>query len=257
MRYYLLKFVLIINLLSCSVDDLPGCEGNGNPDEICKEYQYLDGDYNGLNNYFYDESGSVLISKITLSSSGGEEGSVFYNYDSVNRLSNVEYVDGLSKVVRVVSYKYNYNGSLIEETNSIDFDRKTNYNYVNGFLKSINYFENGILVSVDSLEYFTNSKDLYRTLKYIKGSIYSVVYNEWFGSDVLKESTFDAIGTKTSSLVSRYNSAGLLINKISYTSGGSVKVKEFYIYSENNLMEISKEDGQGNVFEKLVYQRFR
>ena len=257
MRYYLLQFVLIINLLSCSIDDLPGCEGNGNADEICKEYQYLDGDYNGLNNYFYDESGSVLISKMTLSSSGSEEGSVFYNYDSTSRLSHVEYVNGLSEVVRVISYKYDNNGSLIEETNSIDVDKTINYNYINGSLKSISYSKNGILASKDSLEYFTNSKDLYRTLKYINGSLHSIVYNEWFGSDVLKESTFDAIGTKTSSLVSRYNLAGLLINRISYTSGGSVKVKEFYIYSENNLIEISKEDGQGNVFEKLVYQRFR
>lgn len=257
MRYYLLQFVLIINLLSCSIDDLPGCEGNGNADEICKEYQYLDGDYNGLNSYFYDESGSVLISKMTISSSGGEEGSVFYNYDSASRLSSIEYVNGLSVAVRLISYKYNYNGSLIEETNSIDVDKTTNYNYINGSLKSINYSKNGIPASKDSLEYFTNSKDLYRTLKYINGSLHSVVYNEWFGSDVLKESTFDAIGTKTSSLVSRYNLAGLLINRISYTSGGSVKVKEFYIYSENNLIEISKEDGQGNVFEKLIYQRFR
>ncbi len=256
MRYYLLNIILILVLFSCSVDELPGCEGNGSTGEICKEYQYVNEDYNGLNSYFYDESGSVLISKITQSGSGSKEGSVFYSYNSKSELSHVEYVNTLNDVVKAVAYQYNNDGALIEEINSVDFNQTKNYNYANGLLRTVAYSENGNLTAKDSLEYFSTTVDLYRTIKYIGGSISSVVYNEWFGSDVLKESTFDAVGTKTGSLILRYNASGVLIEKIAYTGGNSVKVKEVYVYSDDKLSEIIKEDGQGKVFEKLVYQRF-
>ena len=165
MRYWFLNLLFFTIFISCSVDDLPGCEGSGNPYEICREYQYINGDYNGVNNYFYDDSGSVLISKSTLSASGRKEGFVFYNYNSLGFLSSIEYVNGLSDLVRLISYKYDLDGVLIEENNSIDFNQKKNYNYINGVL--------------------------YRV-----------------------------------------------------------------VYSEDKLIEIIKEDGQGNVFERLVYQRF-
>lgn len=256
MRYWFLNLVSFIVLTSCSVDDLPGCEGTGNPYEICREYQYVNGNYNGVNNYFYDDSGSVLISKSTFSASGRKQGSSFYNYNSLGMLSSVEYFNSLSKLVRMISYKYNVDGVLIEEINSIDFNQTKNYNYINGVLFSVLYSENGILTAKDSLEYFSNTTDLYRTLKYENGILSSVVYNEWFGSDLLKETTFDGTGVKMSSLVSRYNNSGLVFEKVFYTQGDNVKIKEFYVYSENKLMEIIKEDGQGNVFERLVYQRF-
>ena len=256
MRYQLLIILSIIVLFSCSVDDLPGCEGSGSTGEICKEYQYVNGDYNGLNNYFYDETGSVLISKVTVSSSGKKEGSVFYSYNSISKLSGSEYLSTSGDVVKALTYKYNSDGVLIEEQNSVDFDQIKNYNYVNGILETVSYSESGILTAKDSLEYFTGTSDLYRTIKYIGGNISSVVYNEWFGSDVLKESTFDAVGTKVGSFVSRYNGDGVLVEKIEYTAGNNVKIKEVYSYSGNLLIEIVKKDGQGNEFEKLVYQRF-
>jgi hypothetical protein len=235
---------------------LPGCEGGGNAGEICKEYQYVNGDYNGLNSFYYDQSGSMLLSKVTQSRSGSKEGSVFYSYNLVSELTGVEYLNSLSNVVRVEAYEYNSSGSLIEEINSVDFDQKKSYSYADGLLQSVEYTIANVLTARDSFDYYSNTTDLHRTIKYVDGKISKVIYNEWFGTTVQKESSFDATGAKLGSIVSRYNGVGVLIEVIEYTAVNSVKVKTIYVHEEDNLTEILKEDGQGNEFEKLVYQRF-
>lgn len=256
MRNYLLYFSLFVIVFGCSVDHLPGCEGNGAGGEICKEYQYVDGNYNGLNNYFYDESGKVLLSKITMSKSGSIEGSVFYNYNNEGRLVDVEYINSLNNVIRNQSFEYHQNGSVSKEENVGDVNDKKLYYYDSNVLIKIEYFEEGILVSKDSMEYFTNTNDLYRTINYKSGIISTITYDVWYGSSLLKKTVFDAFGVLQSSSVRKYNINDVLIEEIDYSSTNAVQIKTSFKYDSGKLYEIEKEDGQGRVFEKLVYQRF-
>lgn len=256
MRNLLLYFNLFILFLGCSVDDLPSCEGNGNEGEICKEFQYVGGRYNGFNEYYYDESGAVLLSKITRSKSGSKGGSVFYSYNNYSELVEVEYINYLGDVVRVKTFKYDADGRIVEKDDSGDINEKVIYQYANGLLQNIIYMQGDIVASQDSLEYFTNTSNLYRTIKYSGGILSLITYDVWFGNSMLKQTVYDTDGNKKSSVVSRYNSNKVLTEKIDYNTENNIEVREVYSYTEGYLIEVIKEDGSGIVFEKLVYQRF-
>jgi hypothetical protein len=251
---FLLYFSLSILLLGCSIDDLPGCEGSGDEGLICKEYQYVDGVYNGLNNYYYDESGSILLSKVTQSKSGKKDGSVFYNYNSINELVCIEYINYLGDVARVKTIKYD-DGYVVEEENSGDINDKIIYQYSSGLLENVIYMEGNIIKSEDSLEYFENTSDLYKTVKYSGGILSSITYNVWFGSSILKQTVYDNGGNKKGSIVRRYSPNKVLTEKVDYNFEDEVIFREVYKYIAGYLVEIIKEEG-GEMFEKIVYQRF-
>jgi len=252
---FLLYFSLSILLLGCSIDDLPSCVGSGDEGLICKDYQYIDGIYNGLNNYYYDESGSVLLSKVTQSKSGKEDGSIFYNYNSVNELVSIEYINYLGDVVRVKTIKYN-DGHVVQEENSGDINDKIIYQYSSGLLQNIIYMEGNIIKSKDSLEYVANTSDLHKTFKYYGGILSSITYNVWFGNSILKQTVYDNGGNKKGSVVRRYSPNKLLTEKVDYNVENKVIVREVYKYMAGYLVEIIKEEEGGEIFEKIVYQRF-
>ena len=112
------------------------------------------------------------------------------------------------------------------------------------------------ITNFDDAYYAQKAKEILEDFDKFESHFWLVVPAATNIRDLLKETTFDGTGVKMSSLVSRYDNSGLVFEKVFYTQGANVKIKEFYVYSENKLMEIIKEDGQGNVFERLVYQRF-
>lgn len=255
MRSFFYVFLIVGSLISCSKDDLPGCIGNGQEGEICKEYQYTFGEYNGLNDYQYDESGDYLVNKITKSSSGKTEGSVHYFYAPNGVVSKIELKNANAETLQEKVFVYNDEGDVLEEKTTGNVNVSKSFKYENSVLRSIDNFEEGVIVSTDSVEYFTGTTDLYRTLNFQDGEVTRITYNEWFGEVLRKESVYNGNGIKQESKVERYEN-GKIIEELFYTAAGNISQEIAYKYEGGRLKEVNKTDESGKVFEQLIYQRF-
>lgn len=242
-------------MFGCSIDELPGCDGTGVSGEICKEYQYVYGEYNGLNNYMYNADGDQLLVKVTQSKSGSEEGSTYYSYDAKDRVSKIELRNSGGVMIQSKTYHYNSNDQLSSEVVEGDDPSSILYIYNNGLLIAKTYAKDAVY-QIDSLEYYSGTTDLYRTLKYAQGSVFEIEYNEWFGESINRKTCFDQMGEKLGSTVDRFDATNNLIEEIEYTSNDNVKVQTSYNYVQNVLHEVIKTDADQVVFEQLVYQRF-
>lgn len=256
MRNLFCYIALLFIASSCSVDELPGCDGNGLAGEICKEYQYVYGEYNGLNSYMYNEAGDRLLIKVTQSKTGSEEGSTYYSYDDQGRRVGVELRGAGGNVIQTQSFFYNSNNELFKEETVGDETNAIVYSYSNGILIAKTYATDGAVYQVDSMEYYAGTSTLYRTLKYAQGSVFEIEYVEWFGEGIKRESRYDNFGVKLGSSVERFNGSAELIEKIEYTENDNVKTTSNYDYINGVLNEIIKTDLDSEVFEKLVYQRY-
>lgn len=255
MRYFVLYIGLVFICFNCSVDELPACEGVGMEGEVCKEYQYVYGDYNGLNDYLYSADGEQLLVKTTQSKSGTEEGSTYYSYDDQDRVIQIDLRDSGGELFQTQTFNYNSNDELTSEEVDGDDSYSISYWYLNGVLKARTYKKSAVY-QIDSLEYYSGTSDLYRTLKYKNGSVFEIEYNEWYGEFVNQKSRYDQFGQKLGSVIERFNALKERVEVIEYTANDNLKTKAVYTNFEGKLIEVVKYNSEDVVFEKLVYQRF-
>ena len=167
MRWTLLFIPLFI--IGCSVDELPPCEGVGMEGEICKEYQYVFGSYNGVNEYEYD-LGTNLLSKVTTKrKNGSTEGVTKYGYNADGLITSIVLEDSKGKVLSEKTTTYNSDQNVLLETLIGQTNSQTESNYEGSLLKAVSYKNEGVIEWVDSLEYYSGTNDLYRKLRFREG----------------------------------------------------------------------------------------
>jgi len=249
-----LYLLLLFTFIGCSVDELPPCEGEGAEGAICKEYQYVYGSYNGLNDYEYDKDGR-LISKITKRKNGSGEGSTNYAYDSVGRVISIDLKASNGNLLTSQVFKYDAVRILKEEVTG-QLNQTTQYIYLNDVLIAQENYKEGELESVDSLEYYSGTPVLYRVLNYKQGVLTQILLIERFSNNTEKRSYLNANGVLKSSNVRRFDEVGNLIEDLDYNSIGDVVLRILYSYNQNQLDQITRFNESDEEFERIEYQRY-
>ena len=249
-----LYLLLLFTFIGCSVDELPPCEGDGTEGAICKEYQYVYGNYNGLNEYEYDKDGR-LISKITKRKNGSEEGSTNYDYDSVGRVISIDLKASNGNLLTSQVFKYDAVRILKEEVTG-QLNQTTQYIYSNNVLIAQENYKEGELESIDSLEYYSGTSVLYRVLNYEQGVLTQILLIESFSNNTEKRSYLNANGVLKSSNVRRFDELGNLIEDLDYNSIGDVVLRILYSYNQNQLDQITRFNESDEEFERIEYQRY-
>jgi len=252
MRWFYL--FLLYTFVGCSIDELPPCEGEGIEGAICKEYQYVYGSYNGLNDYEYDKA-ERLISKITKRKNGSSEGTTNYAYDSVGRVISIDLKASSGNLLTSRVFKYDATRILKEEVTG-QLNQTTQYIYFNNILIAKENYKEGALESVDSLEYYSGTSVLYRVLNYKQGILTQILLIESFSNNTEKRSYLNANGVLQSSNVRRFDEVGNLIEDLNYNSIGVNILRILYSYNQNQLNQITRFNDSGDEFERIEYQRY-
>ena len=249
-----LYLLLLFTFIGCSVDELPPCEGEGVEGAVCKEYQYVYGRYNGLNDYEYDKEGR-LISKITKRKNGSGEGSTNYTYDSAGRVILIDLKSSNGNLLTTRVLKYDAIKLLKEEVNG-QLNQTTQYIYLNNLLIAKENYKEGELESIDSLEYYSGTSVLYRILNFEKGVLTQILLIESFSNNTEKRSYLNANGVLKSSNVRRFDEVGNLMEDLNYNSIGDVILRILYSYNQNKLDKITRFNESDEEFERIEYQRY-
>lgn len=249
-----LYLLLLFTFIGCSVDELPPCEGEGAEGAVCKEYQYVYGLYNGLNDYEYDKE-ERLISKITKRKNGSGEGSTNYTYDSAGRVISIDLKSSNGNLLTTRVLKYDAIKLLKEEVNG-QLNQTTQYIYLNNLLIAKENYKEGELESIDSLEYYSGTSVLYRILNFEKGVLTQILLIESFSNNTEKRSYLNANGVLQSSNVRRFDEVGNLMEDLNYNSIGDVILRILYSYNQNKLDKITRFNESDEEFERIEYQRY-
>lgn len=251
-----LIFAVIISLVSCSVDELPSCNGIGIEGEICKEYQYVNGDFNGSNQYFYDLDTQLKTKTITKGKNGNEEGSTLYAYDSLKRISQITLEDINGRELSVKTLKYSDSGFLILEKIEGQLNTTFERHFENNALVAETYMQDGGVLWVDSLEYFSGTESLYRKIRYSNNSITQIIYFEDYSNNVKEEKITDANGMIQSRKVLKFDENDNILEELIYSESDLLVKQSIYSYENGLLERVVKFNGAGVEFERFEYQRF-
>ena len=148
-------FLVIVFQVSCTIDELPSCEGLGEEGEICKEYQYIFGRYNGVNEYEYDINTGFLSQITTKRKNGSIEGVAQYSYNDLGFVSSIVFQDSKGQLLKEKSIYYNDLGDIDTEITIGESKVEYKYHYDGYVLNSSVLSINGEVEWVDSIEYFS------------------------------------------------------------------------------------------------------
>lgn len=247
--------LLSLFLWGCSVDEFPPCSSEGPAQSKCKEYQYVFGKYNSSNEYVYNEKDQpVLI--LTKKSNGVLEGETSIDYSDSDKVVSIEKKNSNGKLVLTETYDYNNDGKLISKKTAGDKVRAIVFSYQANKLIARTRKTNSVITSIDSLEYYTGTDDLFRTLTYENGNVTGITYFEVFSNNTEKERTYNNAGVLQKELVRSFNGQNLLKELIEYSSNGSIEKRSVYDYKNDSLQEILRYDFSGTEYERIEVQRF-
>tara|TARA_Y100000766_G_C18904208_1_gene604955 strand:+ start:1999 stop:2763 length:765 start_codon:yes stop_codon:yes gene_type:complete len=250
------RFLFFISLISCEVDKLPSCEGTGIEGQICKEYQYLFGVYNGVNEYDYDLNTGFLSAVITKGDNGSLQGVKSFFYDDDGLLSSVILKNSKGKLISEKIFEYNDSGDLNREVLTGELNTEYKYSYEDGLLKAELFYSNDKLEWIDSLEYFSGTKDIYRKLRYVDNSLLNITYFQIFTNNVLEERVINDAGLIQSRKVIRFNGNKEKIEELIYSGDNTLLNRVVYVYIDKGLDRIEKYNELGEEYELISYKRF-
>jgi len=244
----------VLFLFSCSVDELPPCDGEGQIGEICKEYQYVNGRFNGSNSYEYNSNGDVSRI-ITSKKNGSEEGTALYSYDSLNRCVLISLQDPNGKILSEKIFEFE-DDLLVSETVIGQQNSNIEFFYdAEDKLMAEKYSNNSGENYIDSLEYFVGVNKLYRKIRYKGSGVEHIVYYEEFSNDMTVERLVNSNGVLQERTV-RYFNGSELKEELVYNNENLLIQKTGYHYYQGELEVILKYNESGTEFERLEYQRY-
>lgn len=249
------SYLLIFTLFACSVDELPPCEGVGIPDEVCKEYQYVYGSYNGVNDYSYNLESGSLEKITTLKKNGREEGTTSYFYDTEGRVVNIEKSSPSGALISTEIISYDSLDRISSKTFSSNEVAVTEYIYEEGLLIAEQLTVDGVVEWIDSLEYYSGTSSLYRTLRYVNNELTEIKLLVEFINDITEETITNQNGIIQGKTVRTYN-GGLLLEELNYSASGSLVQREQRDYENGKLSLITRFDIAGEEFERIEFYRF-
>lgn len=252
MRYLAVLFVVLIS--SCSVDELPACNENIPVGFKCKAYQYTSGKFNSTQSFEYNAD-SLLVKTSTFKSNNKLVGKTYYYYNENDKVEEIEKRNANDAWVQSEFFTYSSNGLLVEKvTNNSNLNRLI-FNYQDSLLLSkVNIVNNDTLM-VDSFEYYTNTHELYRTLRYRNDSLNEIRYFESFSNNTERERIFDVNGNFKGELVVSFNGQNQKNEIVSYNEFNLVDYRIVYKYQEDSIVEQLLYNGEGEVEEKIEVQR--
>ena len=180
-------FLVIVFQVSCTIDELPSCEGLGEEGEICKEYQYIFGRYNGVNEYEYDINTGFLSQITTKRKNGSIEGVAQYSYNDLGFVSSIVFQDSKGQLLKEKTIYYNELGDIDTEITIGESKVEYKYHYDGYVLNSSVLSINGEVEWVDSIEYFSGSDEMYRKLRYVNDGLSEITYYESFANNIKEE----------------------------------------------------------------------
>lgn len=249
-------FLLILVLLGCEVDQLPACEGPGIEGQVCKEYQYLFGVYNGVNEYEYDLGLGLLSAITTKTDNGSVEGIKSYSYNQQGQLTSILLKDSKGQLLNEKILYYNNSGLLEKEVISGNSKTKHEYYYDGDLLKVEVFYLENVIDWVDSIEHYSGTKDIYRKLRYVNNSLKEITYFDLFSNNVLEEKVLDNYGLIQSKKVIRFNDRQEKIEEIVYSSNNTIVNKVVYTYIDSKLYRVDKFNELDEEYEVLTYTRY-
>ena len=252
-KYFLIALSFF---MSCSVDELPPCDGIGVSGEICKEYQYVYGDFNGSNYYEYDSDSELLTRIVTKGKNGSEEGTTAYEYDSLQRVVGIALEDINGRVLTEKSFEFNEAGYLVKER--VEGQSNTTLDVIieNDLIIAEKFTEGSSIVWIDSLEYFLGTISLYRKIRFINGEISQITYFEEYSNNVKEEKVTNSNGIIQSKRVMNFDGNDNMIEELFYSGAGTLLKRTVYTYEGNLLDRVERYNESGVEFERLEYQRF-
>lgn len=254
MRWICFLFVFV--LLGCKVDQLPACEGSGLEGQVCKEYQYLFGVYNGVNEYEYDLDLGLLSVITTKTDNGSVQGVKSYFYNQQGLLTSILFKDSKGQLLNEKILSYNNLGYLEREVISGDSKTEHKYYYEGGLLKVEVFSSENTIDWVDSIEHYSGTQDVYRKLRYVNNSLKEITYFDIFSNNVLEERVINNSGIFQSKKVIRFNDRQEKIEEIVYSSDNTLVNKVIYTYFDSKLDRVDKFNELEEEYEVLTYKRF-
>ncbi len=248
--------LLALALIGCQVDQLPECEGKGIEGDVCKEYQYLFGVYNGVNEYEYDIGLGVLSTVTTKTDNGGVQGVKSYFYNQQGLLKSIILKDSKGQVISEKILNYNDLGDLEREVVSGVFKTEHEYYYEGGLLMVEVFSSENKIDWIDSIEYYSGTNDVYRKSRFVNKSLTEVTYFDIFTNNVLEERVINNSGLLISRKVMRFNNRQEKIEEIFYSNDNTLLKKVVYNYFDSKLYRIDKLNELEEEYEVLTYKRF-
>ena len=248
--------LVVIFQVSCTIDELPSCEGLGVEGEICKEYQYVFGRYNGVNEYDYDVNTGFLSQITTKRKNGSIEGVTKYSYDDLGLISSIVFKDSNGQLLKDKQFYYNDLGDV--ETEIILGDTKTEHNYYyDEDVLNVEVFSiDGQVEWMDSLEYFSGTNELYRKLRFVANTLVQITYYESFTNNVLEERVTNNNGVTQSKKVTYFNESKEKVEELTYSNVNILLNRVVFFYFGGELDRVEKYNESGEKYEELNYQRY-
>lgn len=251
-----LAILSVFLILSCKIDHLPSCKGEGVEDEICKEYQYVFGRYNGVNEYAYENSSSFLSTITTISKNGSIDGVKRFYYNQEGLLISTILENSNGQHISEKMIFYNAAGDIERETISGNINTENLYYYNEGILQVELFLKNEKVEWTDSLEYYSGTTDIYRKLRYINNLLTQITYFETFTNNILEEKITNSAGITLSRKVTRFNEKQDRIEELTYSSEKILTNKVTYFYVDRMIDRIEKHNESGLEYEIIQYQRY-
>ena len=249
-------FLVIVFQVSCTIDELPSCEGLGEEGEICKEYQYIFGRYNGVNEYEYDINTGFLSQITTKRKNGSIEGVAQYSYNDLGFVSSIVFQDSKGQLLKEKSIYYNDLGDIDTEITIGESKVEYKYHYDGYVLNSSVLSINGEVEWVDSIEYFSGSDEMYRKLRYVNDALSEITYYESFANNIKEERLTNVDGEMQYRKVTHFNENEYKLEELSYSKQNVLLDRVVFYYFDGELDRIEKYNDSGEKYEELNYQRY-
>lgn len=249
-------FLVIVFQVSCTIDELPSCEGLGEEGEICKEYQYIFGRYNGVNEYEYDINTGFLSQITTKRKNGSIEGVAQYSYNDLGFVSSIVFQDSKGQLLKEKSIYYNDLGDIDTEITIGESKVEYKYHYDGYVLNSSVLSINGEVEWVDSIEYFSGSDEMYRKLRYVNDGLSEITYYESFANNIKEERVTNVDGEMQYRKVIHFNENKYKLEELIYSKQNILLDKVVFYYFDEELDRIEKYNDSGEKYEELNYQRY-
>lgn len=249
-------FLVIVFQVSCTIDELPSCEGLGEEGEICKEYQYIFGRYNGVNEYEYDINTGFLSQITTKRKNGSIEGVAQYSYNDLGFVSSIVFQDSKGQLLKEKSIYYNDLGDIDTEITIGESKVEYKYHYDGYVLNSSVLSINGEVEWVDSIEYFSGSDEMYRKLRYVNDGLSEITYYESFANNIKEERVTNVDGEMQYRKVIHFNENKYKLQELIYSKQNILLDRVVFYYFDEELDRIEKYNDSGEKYEELNYQRY-
>ena len=249
-------FLVIVFQVSCTIDELPSCEGLGEEGEICKEYQYIFGRYNGVNEYEYDINTGFLSQITTKRKNGSIEGVAQYSYNDLGFVSSIVFQDSKGQLLKEKTIYYNELGDIDTEITIGESKVECKYHYDGYVLNSSVLSINGEVEWVDSIEYFSGSDEMYRKLRYVNDGLSEITYYESFANNIKEERVTNVDGEMLYRKVIHFNENKYKLEELIYSKQNILLDRVVFYYFDEELDRIEKYNDSGEKYEELNYQRY-